>query len=264
MLSYLAGGFTSYLWSCLLDPLQISPLAVQSLKEACVRKLEGFILSGELKIGERLPAERALAQRLGLSRPVLHEALVDLAGKGLVVIEPRRGARIADFRTSGSLALLPSLLAYQEGALDPVFMNSLMEMRLVLEMETARLAAERRTPEQLERLQAHLRREAAADWSDAQTLTALDFEFHLLVAIASNNVLYPMILNSFEKVYTNLTGRFFAGVRGGAAVGEVWAFHAQLRQAVKEQNSPRAAEIMAAMLRHGEAYLRMASAMGQD
>ena len=124
-----------------MDPLQISPLAVQSLKEACVRKLEGFILSGELKIGERLPAERALAQRLGLSRPVLHEALVDLAGKGLVVIEPRRGARIADFRTSGSLALLPSLLAYQEGALDPVFMNSLMEMRLVLEMETARLAA---------------------------------------------------------------------------------------------------------------------------
>ena len=69
----------------------IEPLKVQSLKSACISRLEGLILSGELHIGERLPSEREFAARLEVSRPVLHEALVDLGLKGLVQILPRRG-----------------------------------------------------------------------------------------------------------------------------------------------------------------------------
>jgi DNA-binding transcriptional MocR family regulator len=83
----------------------ITPLRVPSLKEACVQRLEELILSGELKAGEKLASERELALQLGISRPVLHEALVDLAAKGLVAIEPRRGVYINDFRTNGSVAI---------------------------------------------------------------------------------------------------------------------------------------------------------------
>ena len=53
--------------------LPIEPLHVESLKDACIARLEELILSGELKAGERLPAERNLAVRLGVSRPVLPE-----------------------------------------------------------------------------------------------------------------------------------------------------------------------------------------------
>ena len=125
--------------------VQVVPLEVLSLKNACVQQLEALILSGELKINEKLPSERDLAAKLQISRPVLHEALVDLAAKGLVRIEARRGVFVNDYRTHGSCALLSSLLAFHENKLDTNFENSLLEMRFLVEVETAGLAAERST-----------------------------------------------------------------------------------------------------------------------
>ena len=89
----------------------IEPIQVQSLKEACVARLEQMILSGELTIGERLPSERDFAAKLNVSRPVLHQALVDLETKGLVQIIPRRGVFISDYRRDGSLAMLSSTIS---------------------------------------------------------------------------------------------------------------------------------------------------------
>ena len=94
----------------------MEPLHVPSLKEACVQRLEGLILSGEWQMGMRLPSERDLAAEMNISRPVLHEALVDLEAKGLVSIAARRGVFVSDYRTSGSCALLSSLFSYTAAA----------------------------------------------------------------------------------------------------------------------------------------------------
>ena len=72
--------------------IAIEPLKIQSLKDACVSRLEQLILSGELKIGEQLPSERDFALRIGVSRPVLHAALVELDSKGLVQIARAGGS----------------------------------------------------------------------------------------------------------------------------------------------------------------------------
>ncbi len=145
------------------------PLQVTSLKEACITRLEELILSGELKAGERLPAERDFAARLGVSRPVLHEALVDLAAKGLVTIHPRRGVLVNDFRVSGSCAILSSLLTYHNGSLDVDFTESLLAMRVLVETETARLAALYVTPQQERSLEEIIANEAACDRADPLT-----------------------------------------------------------------------------------------------
>ncbi len=137
----MAGGFTTTNKSDDISPL-MDPLRVQSLKEACTLRLESMILSGELKIDARLPSERDLAARLEISRPVLHEALVDLALKGLVRIVPRHGVFINDYRRDGSCAILSSLLSYNNGEFDPQFTQSLFDMRIVIEVECARLAAQ--------------------------------------------------------------------------------------------------------------------------
>jgi GntR family transcriptional regulator, transcriptional repressor for pyruvate dehydrogenase complex len=71
-------------------------IKIKSIKGVCVARLEDLILSGECKLGERLPAERDFAVQIGVSRPVLHEALVDLDSKGLVQINPRRGVFVSD------------------------------------------------------------------------------------------------------------------------------------------------------------------------
>ncbi len=234
----------------------IEPLNHLSLKALCVRRLEGLILSGQFHIGERLPAERDLAARLEISRPLLHEALIDLAAKGLVRIVPRRGVFVSDYRTTGSLAMLESLLAFREGSLDPAFAQSLLDMRLLIETETARLAAVNRSSEHLERLAEIFRAEQSASPDDTAALTELDFAFHLEIALASANQVYPLIMNSFKGVYTHLSGAFFRKHAGGPVVAEVHAFHQRLLTAFEQRDSAAACQVMTEMLRHGERYLK--------
>lgn len=233
----------------------MEPLRVLSLKEACVQRLEELILSGAWQMGMRLPSERDLAAEMSISRPVLHEALVDLAAKGLVSIEARRGVFVNDYRTSGSCALLSSLLAYSGGTLDPAFTQSMLDMRVLVETETARLAALQRSAAHLAQFEQILQSEAEVTRSNG-TLTELDFSFHLLAAIASGNLVYPLILNSFKSVYTALTGRFFDHYGQTAVVDEVFALHRRLVGAIAAQDGPGAAAVMAEMLRHGEQFLK--------
>lgn len=234
----------------------LEPLRVPSLKEACVQRLEELILSGELKIGERLPPEREFAARLGVSRPVLHEALVDLDAKGLVRIVPRRGVFVNDYRRSGSMAILTSLLAYHNGQLDPAFAQSLLDTRLLLEVETARLAALHRTDDHLSEFHDLLAQEREAACCDPQTLTGLDFDFHLLVAIASGNLIYPLLINSFKSIYTSLTGAFFRQYYGSPVVEAVHQFHRRLVEAIERRDAVGAVQVMREMLAHGETYLK--------
>ena len=237
--------------------MYIQPIKAQSLKEQCVVRLEELILSGELAIGQRLPAERELAARLNISRPVLHEALVDLAAKGLVCIAPRHGVTINDYRLNGSVAMLASLLAYHNGQLDPAMLQSMLDMRVLLETETARLAALHRTPQHLQALGDLLHREQEIACQDIAILTGLDFDFHLQIALASGNHIYPLIVNSFKNVYTSLTGKFFEKYAGCPVIQEVLAFHVRLVEAIQTQNDLAAAEIMQQMLEHGESLLKV-------
>lgn len=236
--------------------LPLSPLQVNTLKSACVGRLEELILSGELKAGERLPAERDLAARLGVSRPVLHEALVDLSAKGLVTIAPRRGVVINDFRKSGSMAILSTLLTYHNGELDPQLVNSLLAMRILVETETARLAAEHASAAQLAELREIVQREKETDRGNLATLIELDFDFHLLVSIASENMAYPLILNSFKTVYTHFTSAFFTKSAGSAIISEVHTFHERLLEALETRDVNKATNVMKSLLEHGEKHLK--------
>jgi DNA-binding FadR family transcriptional regulator len=233
----------------------IEPINIKSVKDICIIRLEELILSGDLKIGERLPSERDFAIRIGVSRPVLHEALVDLNSKGLVQIIPRRGIYVSDYRHSGSLSILSSLLAYHDGKLDNTILQSLIDTRMIVETESARLAALNRTSVQLSEFQDLLHDEQDAVNNNPQALTNIDFIFHLTVAIASANLIYPLIINSFKGVYTSLTGKFFRKYCGTQVVEAVLQFHIKLVNAFDQMDEDSAKSIMMEMLRHGETYL---------
>lgn len=237
-----------------MEPI-LQPLDVPTLKEACIRRLEGLILSGALEIGQRLPPERELAATLGVSRPVVHHALVDLQAKGLVNIVPRKGVYVADYHTHGSCALLSSLLSYSEGELAPSLMESMSQMRLLMETETARLAALHRTGEQMAAFETLLAQEGGVDREDVEALVALDFDFHRLVALASGNVMYTLIINSFEPVYKNLTRSFFTRHRGDGVLEVVFDYHERLVAALRDGESETAGTVMEKLLRHGARYL---------
>lgn len=231
----------------------IEPLRTDSLKEVFVLRFEELILSGKIKIGQKLPSERELALQLNVSRPVVHEGLVELASRGLVSLKPRIGATVNDYRREGSITLLSSLIQYRKGGLEPELMESLLELRKLLETAFASLAAENRTDEQVLEFKALLEKEESADRRNIQKITDYDFDFHLLIAMASGNTVYPLLMNSFRPVYTNLSGQFFKDPDVTAAVHR---YHREMVRAIEAKDKKKAGSVMKKMLQHGEMHLR--------
>ncbi len=231
----------------------LQPLKTDSLKDVFVQRFEELILSGKLTIGQKLPSERELALQLGVSRPVVHEGLVDLENKGLVTMKPRVGTVVSDFRREGSLTLLNSLVNYNRGRLEPGILESMLRMRSLFEMETARLAATNRTDDDMKEFRALLDDERSADRSDRPRIVELDFRFHHLVTLAGGNMIYPLLLNSFREIYTNLTSQFF---EDRSVVERVFGYHAAFVDAVTARDVKKAAGVMKKIIDHGESRLK--------
>jgi len=226
----------------------LTPIRAESLTDVFIRRFEDLILSGKFPIGQKLPSERELALQLGVSRPVVHEGLVDLAAKGLVSMIPRVGTMVNDYRRQGSLSILTSLVNYHQGNLEPGLLVSLLEMRRLFEVETARLAALNRNKEQLDFLYTLLQKEDTLNYQDVEAISELDFDFHHLIALASGNHIYPLLLNSFKHCYANLAGQFFSDP---TVVPHVFDFHTKMVKAIKDKNEKSATRIMRRMLDHG-------------
>jgi len=119
------------------------------LSDDIVEQLEGMILEGTLKSGERLPAERALAEQFGVSRPSLREAIQKLAAKGLLVSRQGGGNYVAE--SLGSTFSDPLLHLLEN---NPEAQRDLLEFRQTLEASCAYYAALRATEVDRERLTA--------------------------------------------------------------------------------------------------------------
>lgn len=171
-----------------MSDIPAAPKRGTKIYEDVARELRGLIVSGQLAPGERLQPEVTLAERFGVSRATIREALRLCAGQDLIwTAEGSTGgsfvARADSGRISESLRSgLDLLVVAQEISLDELF-----EMRVLLEVPAARLAAERRTDAELQRL---------AQSSPVELLElspedqfSYNEEFHSILIEASNNVL---------------------------------------------------------------------------
>ena len=230
---------------------RLPKLTKKTLADDFIEQFERMIITGELKIGEILPSERDLATKLGVSRPVVHEGLIHLETKGLISRNKLGGAVVNDYRKEGSLFMLDSLLTYHAGDIEPNLAESTMDFRYLVEVELARLAALRRTPEQLNELQGLLMQETITHPRQQEALAEIDFRFHHQIALSTGNIFYPLLLNSFKPLYINGSRMFFSDP---AMAGEVFAFHRQLVTSIEKQDSQGAAEIMRRLLEHGKGH----------
>lgn len=124
-----------------------APINQRRLSDDIVSQLEALILEGSLQVGERLPAERALAERFGVSRPSLREAIQKLVAKGLLVSRQGGGNYVA--QGLGATFSDP-LLELLENS--PEAQRDLLEFRHTLEGSCAFYAAQRATEPDLQRL----------------------------------------------------------------------------------------------------------------
>ncbi|HRX58053.1 MAG TPA: FCD domain-containing protein [Eubacteriales bacterium] len=184
-----------------------------SLTDLFVRQVENMILSGELDVGEQLPAARELSARMGVSRPVISAGLVELEKMGFVEIHPRKGVFVADYRRKGTLETLVAIMRYNGGAMRQNEVRSLLETRSALECLCVRLVIEHAADEELETLRPILAGiETASDHEDAAGRV---FHFHHEMAVLSGNTLLPLMYYSFRPESVHLWSLFckFSGVQ---------------------------------------------------
>src|SRR6266478_6369152 len=212
-----------------VDSLDAKPVyrtvKTSRLFEQIVQQVEDSILKGQLKPGDQLPAERDLAQRFGVSRTAVREAVKTLREKGLVEAYSGRGT----FVTNGtSQAIRQSLdlmirINQQEGS------ANLAELRLVLEPEIAGLAASRIEEQLLSTMH-----EAVAvmdrNLRDPDAYVEADLDFHLALAEAAGN---PLILSLLDSIVGLLREQFH---------------HKRILAAVEQRDSEAAREAMRAHL----------------
>jgi GntR family transcriptional repressor for pyruvate dehydrogenase complex len=160
------------------------PLARVSAAEAVFNALRSDIENGALEVGAKLSSEAALAQRYGVSRSVVREALRSCNALGLTVTRTGRGTFVLANHVAKDLVL------GGYSALD------LTEARPHIEVPAAGLAAERRTPDELEALRDIVAAMAAED--DPEAWVALDSGFHVAIARASHNQVFEDVVSNIR------------------------------------------------------------------
>ncbi|SDL18024.1 FadR/GntR family transcriptional regulator [Aliiruegeria lutimaris] len=154
-----------------------------------------FIHEKELKAGDVLPSETAFANQLGISRTVAREALRGLAALRILDVGSGRRARVAG-PTAEALAVIVEHTVYTK----QLSVAQVQDVRRTLEMRTVSLAALHRSDRQaLELLELVSGMEEALE-RDSHRVRDLDIRFHELIAQASGNPIYSVLINSFRII----------------------------------------------------------------
>lgn len=220
-----------------------------TLTERAESQVEGLIIGGHLRPGDRLPSEKELGAKLGVSKTVIREAIRSLAAKGLVEVRPGSGTYVLDF--GEEIFARPIGLLLRSNSLEP---QHIQEVREVLEVQIAALAAERAQAVDLEAMAEAVKklqkpRLTATEYAEA------DLEFHNCLARASGNILFSILANSLNGVMKEV--RLWAFKHDGQSAAErAVGFHSQILDRVREHDVEGAREGMRLHLADAQSTLQ--------
>ena len=185
--------------------------APKPMPERVAQQIEAMILDGRLKAGDRLPAERSLCASLKVSRNTLRESLKELRARGVIETRGGSGTYVAFFQEFHPSTPLQKLLTNHAETL-----QSLLEVRELLEGEAAALAAQRATKTDTKQLkQAY--EAVAAEYSDADASAVhaeRDLAFHRAIYAAAHSPVLLLALNGIRDLLMNFiydtSGKLFA------------------------------------------------------
>lgn len=175
-----------------------TPIRRQSLAEAVFEQLRDSIVAGEVAVGDTLPAERVLADELGVNRQAVREGLKRLEQAGLVTVRQGGGTKVLDYRQSAGLELLGSLVVGPRG-LQTGVVRSILSLRRTLGPEVARACAERGGAAASERLVA--RWQAMASTHDTSARQELALRFWGDVVKGADQVAYQLAFHALDRSY---------------------------------------------------------------
>ena len=216
-----------------------APLHRETLATQLAQRMIAFITVNGLKSGDALPSEARLAAQFGVSRPIMRESLRLLQAQGIIEVTNGKGATVRPLTSDPLSSFFAWATRFDEHAL-----VELLEVRKGLEMQSAALAAERRTPEDIAALRATVTT-MAHHLHDADTYTELDYTLHLQIAIAAHNGMLHHLIVSIREPLKEMSREGLRRHPADQGRRGIQARHEQLVGAIAAGDSATAAAAMA-------------------
>ncbi|MBU3214671.1 GntR family transcriptional regulator [Clostridium estertheticum] len=214
-------------------------LQTPSLRELFVKQMEGMILSGKMAIGTKLPTERELSEKMKVSRAIVNGGITDMEAKGFLEVIPRTGTYVSNYKNKGKVEVLNSIMQYNGDDFDIEMLQSFMQFRKDMENTNTMKAALNRSEEDLEVIESHLIKMENTD--DIAELAELAFKFHHSVSIASGNIIYPLMYNSFYPIVYALNKKYFI-LTGKDGKQQCLAIMRKIFESIRNKNALEARE----------------------
>ena len=216
--------------------MNFQEIVIESPVDKIIKQIRSLITSGQLNSGDRLPPERKLAEKLGVSRAHVRDALKKLEFYGILKTLPQSGTIVAGIGIAALEGLITDVLKLEDSDF-----GSLVETRVLLETHAAHLAAQRRTEADITNMETALKAFEEKLKENAPGVEE-DLMFHLKIAEASKNsvlkslmlIITPDIVHSFNQLDV------CTGSRSLRALEE----HKVILQHIRNQNAEAAASAM--------------------
>lgn len=216
-------------------------IVTASVAKQIAETIRAAILEGRIKVDERLPTEEELAQRYGVSRPTIREALKRLAAQNL--IRSRRGPTGGNFvnrPTPGDLAESLSGAAMLLVSMGEFSHREIAAARLELQGLCCRLAATNRTDDHLARMEEELRVQRDESITDVE-FCASDVRFHRAIVDATGNGLISFVMYGVVEAMTPVTNMVVFRVRDRREIVER---HERLVTAIRDRDEGAAVAVL--------------------
>lgn len=216
----------------------ITAIQLESPVDKIIGQLKQLITSGQLKPGDRLPAERVLSEKFGVGRSYIREAILKLEFYGLLKTNPQSGTYVAGLSINVIDSIISDIVNFNKDDF-----NALIEARYHLELSAVKLAAERRNEEDLREIKSALIDYEKKIQSGATNAVEEDMLFHIKIAKASkNSVIESMILILIPDLIKNIVENKICGEnRGKTTIIE----HKAVFKAIEERDASLAEHAMA-------------------
>lgn len=165
-----------------------------NLYESIADNLEDMIVNDASQIGQKLPSEQTMAANFGVSRNVIRESLKILKERHLISLRTGEGAYIEKPDNKSMTQMLNRIIL-----MDNIDHNNIFEMRMMLESNACRMAAERNAPEEFEILK-EINDKMELYKDDVEKRIEYDIRFHIMIATLSHNPLLELFVQSMTSL----------------------------------------------------------------
>jgi GntR family transcriptional repressor for pyruvate dehydrogenase complex len=226
------------------------------LSDQVAAQLQSLVINNTFRPGEKLPSERELCEILGVSRTVVREAVRSLVVKGL--LEVRRGGGTVIRVPDAAIVSEMMTMMLRTGGGDVAFTH-VHEVRRLLEVEIAGLAAERRSDADLAAMAGQLAL-MVQNAADPERWAAADVAFHAAIAEAAHNPLYPVLLSSIADMLIEVRR---TGIRLPETPARALQHHRSVFDRIEARDRPGARRAMQEHLNESEETFRKARLLAQ-